>query len=91
MSINRTTTGWQRHPRTRVWHYYPGSLWYSYSICERYTRGAWPLQREPKSINVCERCVKAMRKLAEKLDDPDDPVKEAWREFHQGDRMGLES
>lgn len=65
---DRTKVGWQRHTRTRVWHYYPGAVWYSFSICQRFTRGPWPMSEEPSSINICDRCVAEMRRVVERLE-----------------------
>lgn len=62
-------TGWQLDPSTRTWHYYPGRLYYGGSVCERIYRTGEPLHAEPASILICQRCLKKMRRLAEKLSE----------------------
>lgn len=65
---DRTQTGWQRHPVTHEWHFYPGSVYYAFSICEKFTRKPWPLAPDPKSKDLCPDCIEAMKKLVAKLE-----------------------
>lgn len=61
-------SGWQKHPKSKVWHFFPGGPWYSFSICEKQTRRPWPLVAEPDSINLCEKCISAMKKAVAKIE-----------------------
>lgn len=66
-------SGWQK-TRKGTYCFFPGGPFYSYSICQRYTRKSWPLAKEP-SGPLCERCIVEMRRtvrqIERKVDSPD--------------------
>lgn len=61
-------SGWQKHPKSKVWHFYPGGPFYSFSACQKQTRKSWPLAAEPENLNLCTKCIAEMRKMVRKIE-----------------------